>query len=140
MSNQEGQENKFVVYLEGFGCFVFFIGLVVGFLFLAMKMYKQYEKSQANARVVESRSKKSRFSKSPEKKRAKQKTEQKKESFESRRSEVIFRTFVESVRNAQSEEQVNQIFDYFVRKIPMSQSDKERMRKFADLRIKQLTK
>lgn len=136
MSEQQGQESKFFVYLEGLGCFVFVIGLGIGFIFLAATTYRKYTQNKSEPNV-ERESERSSFTKAPEKKRN---TPKKVDPIAARKSEVLFVTFVEEMRGASSKEQVYKILDYFVRNIAMTESDKERMTKFAEQRIKQFEK
>lgn len=127
VSNEKAKKSNAVIYIEAMGCFIFLIALVVGFFFLAMKTYEIYSSNSARDEPDNDIRKQNHSKVSTEKQ-----TEQ-------QGNDKIFKIFVNYVKNAQSEEQVHNIVDKFSR-LPLNRYDRERMDKFAELRIEELRK
>ena len=135
MSNEKAKKSNVVIYIEAMGCFIFFIALVAGFLFLAMKTYKIY--SSNNEQVMTESHNNKHVQEDVSSKARENDVEEQVE--EQKGNDNVYRMFVHVVKNAKTEERVHEIMDKFSR-IPLNRYDRERMRKFAELRIEELRK
>ncbi|BBM82974.1 hypothetical protein [Candidatus Uabimicrobium amorphum] len=131
MSNEQVKQSKSMVYFEGAGCFLFFITLIVGFFFLAMKTYKMYSE---NEQTISQKKQNENLDKEEG-----EKTSSRKQIEEKQGDDKVFENFVRLVQSAQTEDRVNEIVDNFSR-IPLNRYDRERMIQFAESRIEELRK
>lgn len=115
------------MYIEAMGCLIFFIALMAGFFFLAMKTYKIYFSDNNRDEPDNDILKRNQSKVSTEK------------QIEQQGNDKLFELFVNYIKKAQSEEQVHHIVDKF-RLLPLNRYDRERMDKFAELRIEELRK
>ena len=136
MSNEKAKNSNAAIYIEAMGCFIFFIALVAGFLFLAMKTYKVYSSNNKEITTeleTNEHVQKQVHSKAPERNQVEKQVEKQEGN------DNVYRMFALLVKNAETEERVHEIMDKFSR-IPLNRYDRERMRKLAELRIEELRK
>ncbi|WP_372369072.1 hypothetical protein [Candidatus Uabimicrobium sp. HlEnr_7] len=128
MSKQKSKGSKFSFYLEAMGCFVFFLLLLVGFLFLAKKMYKIY-----TATSIEKESGDIEENIKPQ--------EDTKEENKQQRSKNshLSDAFIDLIKKAKTKERVYALLDN-ASQLPLTKEEKEWINSFGEIRLKELQK